>query len=154
MPPPPPLEPPALDTAPALSQLRSAKDALEDDLMSVRIEKGTLQERLKTSVAQVEEEKSIQVGGARGVWGWPTCGRVGHGEWGVRMWGLGQGGPQRPPVFFLVEDTPSGQPPRTTNRQPPSAANRRQPPTANRQPPPTVNHYSTLFLWSCVLPMS
>ena len=34
----------------------------------------------------------------------------------------------------------------TTNCQPP--------PTANRHQPPTANHYSILFLWSCVLPMS
>ena len=57
--------------------------------------------------------------------------------------------------------TANRQPPPTTNRQPPPTGNRHQPPTGNRHQPATANrqpatasHCSTLFLWSCALPMS
>ena len=56
----------------------------------------------------------------------------------------------QPPTANRQPPTTSHQPP-TANRQPPTTSH--QPPTANRQPP-TANHCSTLFLWSCVLPMS
>ena len=41
--------------------------------------------------------------------------------------------------FFLVKDSPQGQPLGTTNRQLPTATKRQMPPTANHQPPPTTN---------------
>ena len=56
------------------------------------------------------------------------------------VWGAGLS--LRTP-FFLVKDSPSGRPPRTTNCQPP---------TANRQPPPAIVQYLSCGIVSCPSP--